>query len=288
MGTHIATARQAPLFDYRRWSEGLEDLAQRYQRQTPFPHIALEDFLDPGIARTIAGEFPSQTSGAWIQYRHHNENKMGLPKRELFPSMLGKVVDELNSPDFLSWLTQLTGIQGLVSDESLEGGGLHQCGRHGYLNVHADFTRHHHRKNWRRRINLILYLNEGWQPEWGGALEFWDAKVTRCVARHQPLLNHAVICNTDENSFHGFPDPVTCPEDISRKSLALYYYTPEAGFIHAGRSTDYRARPGDGLLDSALIWADNKAVHVYSRIKEAFGLSDDFASRVLGFLFKKK
>jgi hypothetical protein len=213
---------------------------------------------------------------------------LGLPKRELFPALLGRVVDELNSPAFLSWLTELTGIQGLVSDETLEGGGLHQSSRGGFLNMHADFTMHHHQKNWRRRINLILYLNEGWQPEWRGALEFWDARMTRCVASYQPLLNHAVIFNTDEDSFHGFPDPLACPPGVTRKSLALYYYTPEAGAVQAGRSTNYRARPGDGLVRSALIWADKQAVHVYSRVKERFGLSDDFASRVLGFLSRKQ
>jgi len=288
MITQAAAERQAPLFDYQRWSPALPELARRYQAGTPFPHIHLENFLDPAMARALAEEFPAPDSTAWIQYKHHNENKMGLTKRELFPPRLGQVSDELNSPDFLSWLTQLTGIQGLVSDESLEGGGLHQSARGGFLNVHADFTMHHHRKNWRRRINLILYLNEGWREEWGGAIELWDAKMTACVEKVYPLLNHALLFSTDETSYHGFPDPLACPEGVSRKSLALYYYTPETGAVRAGRSTNYRARPGDGPVRSALIWADKQAVHVYSRVKEIFGLSDDFASRVLGFLSGKK
>jgi len=232
--------------------------------------------------------FPEPNSSAWIQYKHANENKLGLTKRELFPPAIGRVVDELNSPEFLAWLSQLTGIAGLVSDETLEGGGLHQSSRGGFLNVHADFTMHHHRKNWRRRINLIVYLNERWRPEWGGALEVWDPEVTHCVAKYQPMLNHAVIFNTVDDSFHGYPDPLTCPEGVSRKSLALYYYTPEASAARAGRSTNYRARPGDTAVRAALIWADKQAVHWYSRVKETFGLSDDFASRVLGLLSRKK
>jgi Rps23 Pro-64 3,4-dihydroxylase Tpa1-like proline 4-hydroxylase len=288
MKTQAAVASQAPLFEYQRWNQGLAELARQYQSQTPYPHLHLENFLEPELARALAHEFPAPDTSAWIQYKHHNENKMGLPKRELFPQRLGQVVDELNSPDFLSWLTQLTGIQGLVSDDTLEGGGLHQSARGGFLNVHADFTMHHHQKNWRRRINLILYLNEFWRPDWGGALELWDAKMTRCAAKYPPLFNHAVIFNTTEDSFHGFPDPLTSPEGVSRKSLALYYYTPEVGPVRAGRSTNYRARPGDGAVRSALIWADKQAVHLYSRVKESLGLSDDFASRVLGFLSGKK
>jgi len=286
--TQAATKSQAPLFDYQRWDPALPELGKKYRSSQPFPHLHLANFLDPGVARELMEEFPEPDSHAWIQYKHQNENKMGLPKREMFPPRIGQVVDELNSPEFLAWLSELTGIEGLVSDDTLEGGGLHQSSRGGFLNVHADFTMHHHHKNWRRRINLILYLNEGWQPEWGGAIELWDRKMSRCEARVLPLLNHALIFNTDEHSFHGFPDRLACPEGVSRKSLALYYYTPEVNVKAAGKSTNYRARPSDGPLQAALIWADKQAVNLYSRVKETFGLSDDFASRVLGFLSRKK
>jgi Rps23 Pro-64 3,4-dihydroxylase Tpa1-like proline 4-hydroxylase len=288
MGNQATVQQPALLFDYGRWSGRLPALAQTYRTNHPFPHLHLENFLEPEVARGLMEEFPEPASHAWIQYKHQNENKMGLPKRELFPKRIGQVVDELNSPAFLAWLTELTGIEGLVSDDSLEGGGLHQSSRGGFLNVHADFTMHHHHKNWRRRINLIVYLNEGWQTDWGGAIELWDREMTRCAAQVLPLLNHALIFNTDEHSFHGFPDRLRCPEGASRKSLALYYYTPEVSVAAPGRSTNYRARPSDGPVQSALIWADKQAVNLYSRLKETFGLSDDFASRVLGFLSRKK
>ena len=284
----VAFARKQVLFDYDRWSEQLPGLAERYRSNQPFAHVHLENFLDPDTALGLMEDFPEATSNAWIQYKHHNENKMGLPKRELFPQRIGRAVDELNSPEFVSWLGELTGIEGLMADETLEGGGLHQSSQGGFLNVHADFTMHHHHKNWRRRINLIVYLNEGWKPEWGGDIELWDRNVTRCVARVAPLLNHALIFNTDESSYHGFPDPLSCPQGASRKSLALYYYTVEGHAARRGKSTNYRARPGDGPVRSALIWADKQAVHLYSRVKETFGLSDDFASRLLGFLSRKK
>jgi len=288
MLSETAAKSQVPVFDYRRWSQDLPELGQRYRANQPFPHVHLENFLEPAKAREVMEEFPTPESGDWIQYKHRNENKTGLPRREMFPPRIRKVVDELNSPEFLSWLSELTGIEGLVSDESLEGGGLHQSSRGGFLNVHADFTMHHHHQNWRRRINLILYLNEGWKPEWGGAIELWDASMTQCVSRVQPLLNHALIFNTNEDSYHGFPDRLMCPEGISRKSLALYYYTPEIGVAGGGKSTNYRARPSDGPLQKALIWTDKQAVNLYSRVKETFGLSDDFASRVLGFLSRPK
>jgi hypothetical protein len=276
------------LFPYDKWGAELPLLARRYRENKPCPHILLEDFLDSGTALAMAREFPQPTSDAWTQYKHANENKLGMPKRELFPAATRAVTDELNSPEFVAWVSELTGIPGLMADPMLEGGGLHQSGPGGYLNVHTDFSMHHFHTHWRRRVNLILYLNPGWHEEWGGALELWEQKMARCAAKYPPLLNHALVFTTDQRSLHGFPDPLICPQGESRKSLALYYYTVEQGRKVAGHSTDYFARPQDGWRKSAMIWLDKKAVDLYSRAKARFGFSDQFASKVLGFLSGKK
>src|SRR5262249_54011008 len=140
----------------------------------------------------------------------------------------------------------------------------------------------------RRRVNVIVYLNRGWHPEWGGSIELWDRDMRRPVVRVPPLANHAVIFNTDEASYHGFADPLRCPPGVTRKSLATYYYTVDADRLGQARSTNYQARPGDGPGRAALIWADKKLVDLYSRAKTTFGLSDDFASRTLGLLDRWK
>jgi len=282
-GTGISSRE---IFSYSKWNLALPLLAQQYWDNDPCPHIRIVDFLNPEFAKEMAQEFPAMDTDSWTKYKHKNENKLGLSHRNLFPELIGQAVDELNSPAFVSWLSQLTGISGLVPDPSLEGGGLHQCGRGGFLNVHTDFSAHHYHKNWRRQVNLILYLNPNWQPEWGGSLELWDPGVRNCAVKYLPLMNHAVIFTTNEKSLHGFPDPLTCPEGVSRKSLALYYYTEEKTELQA-RSTDYRPRPEDGLYKCAMIWLDKKAVDLYSKAKARFGFSDDFASRILGVLSRK-
>jgi Rps23 Pro-64 3,4-dihydroxylase Tpa1-like proline 4-hydroxylase len=280
--------RETALFPYEKWGAQLPALARRYRQNNPVPHLFFSDFLDADLARTLAAEFPAPTTEAWIHYQHQNENKLGMTKRELFPPALGEVTDELNSPEFVSWLSDLTGIRNLLPDPSLEGGGLHQSGRGGFLNVHSDFSHHHYHKHWRRRVNLILYLNPGWQESWGGAIELWDGQMKNRVAKLPPLLNHALIFNTSDISFHGFPEPLQCPEGTSRKSLAFYYYTEDYETKSHPRSTNYRARPGDGIGKAAMIWMDKQAVDLYSRAKARFGFSDDFASRVLGLISGKK
>jgi Rps23 Pro-64 3,4-dihydroxylase Tpa1-like proline 4-hydroxylase len=256
-------------------------LARQYQMAVPFPHIHFDCFLNPQTAAAIAREFPDDHSTAWIRYKHANENKNGLSQRELFPPPIGELVDQLNSEVFVSWLRKLTGIPDLIADPSLEGGGLHQSSRGGFLNVHTDFSVHHYHPGWERRVNLILYLNPGWRPSWGGALEFWEPDMKRCAVSYAPFLNHAVIFNTDANSLHGFPEPLQCPPGTSRKSLALYFYTHSDGRRSVGRSTLYRPRPADGLLKSLVMRFDSWAVALYSRAKRRFGFSDRFASKVL-------
>ena len=276
------------LFLYDKWQARLPRLARQYRENKPCPHILLEGFVEPEAALAMAKEFPQPTSDAWTQYKHANENKLGLAKRQLFPPALAAVTDELNSPEFVAWISELTGIPNLLADPTMEGGGLHQSGPGGYLNVHTDFSMHHFHTHWHRRVNLILYLNLGWNEEWGGALELWEERMARCGAKYPPLLNHALIFTTDEKSLHGFPDPLKCPAGESRKSLALYYYTVEPGKKVTAHSTDYFARPQDGWGKSAMIWLDKKAVDLYSRAKARFGFSDELASKVLGFLSGKK
>lgn len=276
------------LFPYEKWNPLASSLAQEYKSNQPFPHIRLKEFLDPGAAQSVAKEFPATGTDAWTQYKHHNENKLGMAKRELFPPQLGAVADELNSAEFVAWLSVVTGIPGLMPDTSLEGGGLHQSGPGGFLNVHTDFSMHHYHKNWRRRVNVIVYLNPGWKEEWGGAIEFWEKGMRGCAAKYPPWLNHAVIFTTDDRSLHGFPDPLRCPEGESRKSLAFYYYTLEADREPVAHSTNYFARPGDGWKEKMLIWLDKEAVDLYSRAKARLGFSDEWASKILGFLSGKK
>src|SRR5580693_4996832 len=121
------------LFPYEKWTSQLPSLRRQFRDNQPYPHVHLKEFLDPEIAGDLSNEFPDMATDAWTRYKHQNENKMGLAKRSLFPPLLGAVVDELNSESFVRWLSELTGIANLVSDDMLEGGGLHQSGTGGFL-----------------------------------------------------------------------------------------------------------------------------------------------------------
>jgi len=274
------------LFDYDRWQATLPADAKRYQQNQPYPHIALENFLEPQAAERALASFPAVGDAGWIHYVHVNEKKHGLNKMDLLPAAIQDVIREMNSPRFVAYLSKLTGIPNLIPDDSLEGGGLHQSKRNGFLNVHADFTVHPHKRNWRRRVNLLIYLNHDWKPEYRGDLELWDRQMKGVVRKIAPIFNRCVIFNTDEDSYHGLPDPILCPEDMTRKSIALYYFTEEA-VTPTLRATNYKARPEDGAK-AILIWLDKKMVATYTSIKRTLGIDDAFISNILNRLSGKK
>ena len=101
-----------------------------------------------------------------------------------------------------------------------------------------------------------------------------------CVEKVSPIANRAVIFTTDETSFHGHPDPMRCPEGIARRSMALYYFSAEIDPVV--RSTEYRARPGDGA-HAILILADKHMLRAYDWVKRRLGLSDQAASKLLRY-----
>jgi len=275
------------LFPYERYESQQEALAETYQEKQPYHHLYFEHFLDEDLALELAREFPHHGERTWIEYKHVNENKAGLHVRDKLPDLIGRVVDELNSPRFVAFLIKVTGIEGLMADDSIEGGGIHQAETGGYLNVHTDFIMHRSRPNWRRRCNLIVYLNEGWKEEWGGNIDFWAPDMSEVVASYPTFLNAAVLFDTP-GALHGFPDPLTCPETQSRKSIQFYYYTLDESPVSGATATAYYARPTDKPLKKLLIALDNRALTIYSWIKSRLGISDALISKVLEIVGRGK
>jgi hypothetical protein len=221
-------------------------LADQYRNAMPFPHIVMDDFLEPDVLREVLADFPSSGDKEFFD-REQERFKFQYQPHESSSGLVRNLFAELNSQAFLGFLEEMTGFDGLMSDPYFEGGGLHETKRGGHLGVHADFNIHDRMKV-ERKLNLLVYLNEDWEDDYGGQLELWDKQMRACVVRVKPVFGRAVIFNTALDSFHGHPDPLNCPPERSRRSIATYYYSaPEAGLAALPkRTTNFRARPGSG------------------------------------------
>ena len=198
----------------------------KYINAKPFPNITLTNFFEDNFLNKILEEFPnlSKLQGSQI-YKEKNEIKLSNKDYNKFPNNIKKFIDFLNSEIFLGFLQNLTSIkEKLVSDPLLEGGGLHEIKRGGILKIHTDFNRHPS-LDLDRRINVLIYLNKNWKDSYGGHLEFWNKDVSKCEKKILPSFNTMAIFSTTDFSNHGHPEPLNCPEEMSRKSIALYYFS---------------------------------------------------------------
>ena len=245
----------------------------------PYPHAVIDDFLPKDVVEAVLAEFPKD-SQHWRYWHHYNERKRGITMLSEMGPATRRLVEDLHGEPFRSWLSSLSGIDGLIPDPDLEGGGLQETRAGGFLNIHADFLSHTRRPTWSRQLNVILYLNKDWREDWGGSLELWDRGMRRCVRRVAPVFNRCVIFQTTRVALHGYPAPLTCPEERSRKSLALYYYRDE-GTVQPLRSTRYLPTPDDGLLRRALIRLDRALLGGYTWLKRRSLISDGSVARLL-------
>lgn len=224
--------------------------AQQYGENRPFPHIAIDGFFDERVVQKILADYPGEFDSSWnrtfLDAGTYEEQKLGLDRLEEFPPYIQQFVNALNSRIFVEFLERLTGIDGLIPDPYLTGGGLHMIPRGGRLAIHADFNRHR-KLRLDRRLNLLLYLNYDWQQEWGGALELWDKDVKAKEREYLPVANRVVVFTTTDTAFHGHPDPLTIPKGKYRRSIAMYYYTngrPEDEQSE-DHTTIFKMRPGE-------------------------------------------
>lgn len=208
----------------------------------------IDDFLPEAVLDDVLAEFPKPRDADWLAFDSPLERKLASKDDTAMGDATRHLLAELNGSAFLDFLERLTGIDGLVPDPHFEGGGLHQIERGGHLKVHADFNRHP-RTGLERRLNVLLYLNRGWKEEYGGAFELWDRDMRRAEARVLPVFNRCVVFSTTSTSFHGHPEPLTCPPGETRKSIALYYYSRERPpeERRAAHNTLFKARPGEAL-----------------------------------------
>ena len=196
-----------------------------YRRAKPFPHAVIDDFLPDDMAEEAFLAFPNADDPIW---REHGKDfsgdgharKMHMGKRDAMPEALQRVVDLVNSPAAIDKLKALTGFDDLMPDPDLYGGGITLMPAGGYLDRHLDFNFAQHLGAY-RTLNLIVYLNPGWQEGDGGELELWaDGK---CAKRIEPLQNRAVIFTTTDQALHGV---APCVKD--RRALNFYFYRKEA------------------------------------------------------------
>jgi len=227
------------------WIHRVDELSEKFKNAEPFENIIIENFLTEEYVEKMHKEFP-EIDSSWHKYCNPLEVKYAKDDIHKMDVNIKNLFYVLSTDKVINLFSQLTGISDLEYDPYLHGAGLHAHPRYGRLGMHLDYEKHPH-MNKERRINIILYLSKEWKLEWGGETQLWDKHMEECRIKSQVVFNSAIIFKTNDISWHGLPEIITCPENITRKSFAYYYISP----LTNGKSEDKYGNDGSGYRKKA-------------------------------------
>ncbi|WP_323800459.1 2OG-Fe(II) oxygenase [Parasphingorhabdus sp.] len=228
----------------------IDALRSGYGKASPFPNMVIDNFLSPELTERLSDNFPPPALASVSRISQHQYLKRGYRPLSLGEHPSAELLKAFNSKPVIALMEALTGHQNLVADPDFVGGGFHEIERGGHLDVHTDFNLHPQMRLI-RRINLIIFLNREWDQDWGGALELWPSDMRACAVSVLPIFNRAVIFDTGKMCFHGHPAPLKLPKGLTRRSMALYFYSAQtAADNDVGTATNWRNRPEQSTLAS--------------------------------------
>lgn len=253
----------------------LEEIAQAYKQSfqdaDPYPNIHFRNFFNEEILNGVLEEFAGFEKTDIYKYKSPNEVKLASKGEAYLGLKTKEFIHFLNSEPFLQFLQVISNFEEtLIPDSYLEGGGLYETKKGGFVKIHADINRHR-LTQLDKRLHLMLFLNKDWKPEHGGYYELWNKSMSQCMKKVLPEFNSLLIFTTTDDSYHGSPDPLQCPDNSSNKTLSLFYYSNgrpsnevNEGFhdhavsykLRKGNKTDNKMAVYNALLDVKNIIVD--------------------------------
>jgi len=204
------------------------ELNDKFVGTPPYPMIVFDNFLPAETIADLEKECNSIPDQHWTEFTRRGSHMLECNNMAVAPVAFD-LTNQLNSQLGMKWLTAVTGITDLIPDPYLIGAGYGKSYNGDSLKIHTDF-------NWNdkikmhRMLSVIIYLNSNWKEQYGGALQFKDFENNKVIQEVSPLYNRAVIWRYHKKGFHGYPDPIQCPVDISRNTFRLFYYVSNADY----------------------------------------------------------
>ncbi|MCA4808786.1 2OG-Fe(II) oxygenase [Empedobacter stercoris] len=238
----------------------LDDLRLKYLIAKPYPHLVLDNFCDEEKLLKAYNSIPELDNKS-RDYAFAN-NKFEKSNYKVLGAELEELYNDLSSDRFNKILSYIVN-KDIFVDPKNHGGGLHQGKKNSFLDMHLDFNYHPINKNWYRELNLLLYLNKDWKPEYKGDLKLVDLRTYEEAEVSVPF-NRLIIQQCAPYTLHGY-EMTNFPEGIYRTSIATYAYQEHKSHIETPRTTDWHPNEDASFLKKQL--AKNYNVLVQTKNK---------------------
>ncbi len=210
------------MIDFERLEREKEMLREQFLNAKPFPHIAIDNFLTPEGAEKLYATAANPDPKYKIPDPVFSKNRYQFPHFKEISEAFAEYHKDVTSKRFAEIISYIVDEE-VFFDKGFHGGGLHLGTENAHLDMHADFNYHPKHENWFRQLNLLLYLNKDWRPEYGGSLKLEDAR-TGEKTEVEPLFNRLAIMHCRGYTLHGY-DTLHFPEGKYRTSIATYAYS---------------------------------------------------------------
>jgi hypothetical protein len=208
-----------------------KNLYNSFINEVPSPCIELEKFIPTEMVLDMKKEMDiSYISNAENVRDFNRANSHMAELWELSHSPIAESLkNQLHSSNFIKWLEEVTGIDGLIPDPHIHGAGYSRSWPEDSLAIHTDF-------NWNdklklhRALTLIIYLNPEWKEEWNGDIQYWDFDRKNMIKRYFPSNGNCVIWKYHKRGYHGHPNPIMAPDGYTRDAFRIFYYVSSSEY----------------------------------------------------------
>ena len=180
----------------------------------PYPIWIIDNFFNESVLSKIKKEWPSLDSNLWHKGHAYINNKKnileqgmrGISKIEDIPTFTSDVLKYIHSDDFTQRISDITGINDLITDESMRWSGLRTMVPGSFQAIHSD-ARKNPESGFRKELTCLVYLNDEYDENRDkGSFEVWNDDMTECVHKINPINNRLVIFLNTDKSYHGVPE----------------------------------------------------------------------------------
>lgn len=252
------------MINFKFLEENKIQLREKYLSAKPFPHLVLKDICNQEKLESLRNQIPEleNKSRDYLFAGNKFEKSHYFELGELFIELY----EDLRSDRMNNFLSFLSGKNTFV-DPNNHGGGLHQGKGNSFLDMHLDYNYHPLHPTWWREMNLLLYLNKDWKPEFGGQLKLRDLRTDE-ITELDVDFNTLIIQQCGDYTLHGY-DPTNFPEGNYRTSIATYAFTKHTRQLASPRTTDwFPDKENDGHLKK---WLGRNFHHLVKIKNSIFG-----------------